>query len=384
MKSLDKNKKKKAGNVNPSVIAGAVLAALLLFVGVNSVYTINEWEQAVITQFGEVRGEPVTAAGLHFKMPYHAVQIYDKRLLRWDGSETRTITRDRKTINLDVTARWRVSDAKRFRESIQTVDQADSRLNGIIAGTIMDKIAEFDLYEVIRSTNQILQVGGQPIGGALEGEDAEELDIDLEEFATLGGELEELRRDAQGEYGAGRPVVLDGILAEVRERLENINLGIHVEDVLIKQLNYTTEIESNVYDQMNAELAKISAGFRSHGNRRAETRLGEMQRELDSIESNAIERAQILRGQAEATSIEIYADAFNRSPGFYQFLRGLETYEKILNQNGTLIIGTDSPLFDLFKHLPASNGALPPTDGLPGEEEDVPPDGVAAAQGDDS
>src|SRR5690606_4788253 len=109
--------------------------------------------------FGEVIDEPKTEAGLYFKMPWHKVERYDRRLQRWDGSQTTTITRDRRTINIDVTARWRVNDARLFRETIRSINQADSRLNGIIEGAFKDEIAKFDLYEVVRSSNRIMEDG---------------------------------------------------------------------------------------------------------------------------------------------------------------------------------------------------------------------------------
>ncbi len=315
------------------------------------VFTINEWEQAIITQFGEVQGEPRTEAGLYFKMPWQKVQTFDKRLQRWDGSQTTTITRDRRTINVDVTARWRISDARRFRETIRSMNQADSRLNGIIEGAIKDEIAKYDLYEVVRSSNRILDEGHDDMAKVISAEDDEEI-ISADELATLGADLPRLRQREDGRYEAGRPIVLEGVLAEARRRLEQVGLGIHLEDVLIKQLGYIREIESNVYAQMNAELQKIAAGFRSGGQQRAEQRLGEMERELSIIESGAIERAARIRGSAEGESIAIYAEAYNQDPVFYQLLRSLEAYDKTLGENTTLILSTETPLYELIKRLP--------------------------------
>ncbi len=336
----------------------AILIAAIAIVGAvlawTSLYTVNEWEQAVITQFGEVVGDPVTEAGLHVKLPWQQVKRFDARLLRWDGSQTTTITRDRKTINVDVTARWRISDAKKFLEAIRSADQADTRLNGIIAGAVKDEIAKYDLYEVIRSSNRILDLETEEITLELDSEDMEE--ITVEEVATLGSDLRELPENEDGTYLAGRPIVLQGILAEARKRLTQIGLGIELEDILIKELNYTTEIESNVYAQMNAELNKISAGFRSQGRKRAEQRLGEMEKELARISSEAEQRAQLIRGEAEAKSIKIYADAYNQDPDFYRFLRTLNTYEKALGGNSRIILGTDSPLFHLLKRLENETG----------------------------
>ncbi len=348
MKTLNNPFRKKNGNAPVPLVAGLVLAAVLALVAVNSMYIVNEWQQAVVTRFGEVVGEPVTEAGLHFKMPYYRVQIYDKRLLRWDGAPTSTITRDRKRVQIDVTARWRISDARRFREAINIEADADRRLNSIIDSAVRNQIGQFDLYEVIRSTNRILDID-EEMEIALD--EAEMEEIDMDEIATLGAEVEELERDDQGNYLVGRPVVIEHILDAARETLTDMDLGIHLQDILIKQLNYTTEIEETVFAQMNAELNKISAGIRSHGQRRAEERLGEMERELATIGSRAQERAQRIRGQAEAEATRTYADAYNRDPDFYQFLRSLEAFETILGDNSTLVLGTDSPVYGLFKDL---------------------------------
>ncbi|MFP4351938.1 MAG: protease modulator HflC [Puniceicoccaceae bacterium] len=330
-------------------ILALVAAVLLGALAWTSLYTVNEWEQAVITQFGEVVGEPVTEAGLKMKLPWQQIKRFDARLLRWDGSQTTTITRDRKTLNLDVTARWRIDDAKEFLEAIRSIDQADTRLNGIIAGAVKDEIAKYDLFEVIRSTNRILDLESEELEISL---DSDEIpDISVEEVATLGSDLPRLPESEDGAYEAGRPIVLGGILAEARKRLTQTGLGIELEDVLIKQLNYNKEIESNVYAQMNAELQKISAGFRSQGRKRAEERLGEMERELAKISSGAEERAQLIRGRAEAESIAIYAEAYNQDPAFYRFLRTLQAYEAGLGENSRLLLGTDSPLFRLLKKM---------------------------------
>lgn len=328
-----------------------VLVVVAGFVLNLSLYTVREWEQAVVLQFGEVIGEPTTEAGLHFKLPWQKVENYDRRLLRWDGNQTTTITRDRRTVNIDVTARWRIEDARRFREAIGSVYQADSRLNGIIQGAVKDEIAKFELFEVVRSSNRILDSEADISTTSSINPQGEVEAFSADELATLGSDLPRLSVDDNEQYLAGRPIVLRGILREAQRRLQQVDLGIHLEDILIKQLGYIQEIEANVYAQMNAELQKIAAGFRSSGRERAEQRLGEMQRELAVIESSGIERAQRIRGEAEAESIKIYADAYNRDPEFFQFLRTLEAFEKTIVNNGTLVISTDSPLYQLLKNL---------------------------------
>lgn len=337
-----------------SLSAGLILLIVVVVLGIVGakfcIYSLAEWEQAVITEFGEVKGEPVTEAGLHFRLPWYQVNRYDKRLLRWDGSQTTTITRDRRTVNIDVTARWKIDNARQFLEAIRSVDRADVRLNGIIEGAIKDEIAKFDLFEVVRSSNQILDSGEDDMVMSLKDEEGEV--IATEEIRTLGSNMPRLDQADDGTYEAGRPIVLDNILQEARRRIEQVGLGIRLEDVLVKQLGYIQEIESNVYAQMNAELQKIAAGFRSSGQEQAEERLGEMQLELSTIESSAVERAQKIRGNAEAEAIAIYADAYNRDPVFYELMRSLESYEKTIGENSTIILSTDSTLYPLLKSLP--------------------------------
>jgi len=332
-------------------IAGAVFAAVIAVILFFSLYTVREWEQAVVTQFGEIIGEPRTEAGLHMKAPWQEARMFDKRLLRWDGSETTTITRDRRTVNIDVTARWRIDDAAQFLRSVRSENRADSRLNGIIAGAIKDEIAKFQLYEIVRSTNRILEAKKRNIAKNMSQKAGDDLDAD--ELATLGQNLPPLETTDDDTYKAGRPIVLDNILEEARQRLKQIELGIHLEDVLIKQLGYIEEIESNVYAQMNAELQKIAAGFRSKGEELAEERLGEMQKELAIIESEATERAEKIRGEAEAEAIKIYADAYSQAPEFYKLTRSLEAYQKVLQDNTTMVLTTDSPLYETLKQVEA-------------------------------
>jgi membrane protease subunit HflC len=329
-------------NAGPLLLQGVIILAILIFIGSRSLFVVNEWEQALVIQFGEVRGEPITEAGLHFKLPWQTVETFDRRLLRWDGRETTTITRDRKTIIVDTTARWRISDANQFRRAVGTLTRAETQLDGIIDSAIRNVIGRHSLFELVRSTNDILNIGMEDLGLDIE---EELVDADATQLATLGGELPELPVGPDGNLISGRPLVINIILRDAQRRLEGIGLGIELDDILIKQLNYNQEIEANVFAQMNAELAQISAGFRSHGRRRAEERLGQMERDLAEIQSAAMERVQVIRGNAEAESIRIYAEAFTQGPEFFGFLRTLEALEKSLGKNLSLFISSDSPIF---------------------------------------
>ncbi len=336
------------GQMPPIILAILLLLAVVGFLAYNSVFVLNQWEQAVVVQFGEIQGEPVTEPGLKFIKPFiQDAIVYDKRLLRWNGNRTTAITRDRRNVEIDVTARWKIVDASKFLQRIRTERIANDRLNGIIENAVRNVIASYDLHEIVRSSNQILG-STVPVAPIIEGEGGETLDF-LEGITTLGRVLPELET-VNGEI-RGRQAVLAEILRTAKRDIASLDGGIEVADILIRQLSYTKDIESNVYSQMNAELGKISAGYRSLGNEKAERKRGEMQRELATIRSEGERRAAEIRGEGEAESIRIYAQAYNQDKEFFRFLRTLRSYEKVIGNNTTLVLGTDSELYHILKSL---------------------------------
>lgn len=324
------------------------VAVVLAFVVLSqSLYVVNEWDQVVVTQFGRPIGKPVTSPGLHFKTPFiQDVHRYEKRLLRWDGDRHDTITKDRKTIHIDVSARWRISDALRFKEEVTTVERATRVLDGIIASAVRNEITQYDLYEVVRSTNRIREA---EITIPQEGMDAEQLEEMVQEETQIAREAPELETDEDGNYIVGRPLVSERILERARSSLAEEGVGIEVEDILLKEFNYTSEVEQQVYAQMNEELKRIATGVRSHGQQRAERRLGEMQRELETIQSEAQRDSERIRGAGDATATDIYAQAYLKNPSFYGFMRTLEAQKRAMGENHTLIIGSDGPFYRILQ-----------------------------------
>ncbi len=322
---------------------GVVLAIVVVS---QSLFVVNEWEQAVVTQFGRPIGDPIVKAGLHFKAPFvQDVHRYEKRLLRWDGERHDTITKDRKTIHIDVSARWRISDALRFKEEVTTVQRGNQILDGIITSAVMNEIAQYNLYEVVRSTNRIREA---EITFQLEGMDDDDVELQQQE-AFLGHETPELETDEEGEYMAGRPLVAYRILERARASLADEAVGIELEDILLKAFNYTSEVEQQVFAQMNEELKKIATRFRSQGQQRAEQRRGEMLRELETIQSAAQRDAERIRGTGDAAATDIYAQAYLQNPDFYTFLRTLEAQRRAMGENHTLIISSDGPFYQLLQ-----------------------------------
>jgi len=118
---------------------GAIIIVLAFLTG--AVFIVSEVNQAVITQFGKPVGDPVTQAGLHFKIPFiQEVHYFDKRLLEWDGDPNQIPTRDKKYIWVDTTARWKIVDALKFLQSVGNERGGLARLDDIINSATRDVI----------------------------------------------------------------------------------------------------------------------------------------------------------------------------------------------------------------------------------------------------
>ena len=301
----------------PVLFAAIVVGIVLLTSGL---YRIDETQQVIITRFGEPVGEAITEPGLHIKIPFiQRVNYFDKRFLEWDGQANQVPTRDKRFIWVDTYARWRISDPRVYMERLRGDEAtAQSRLDDILDGETRNSVARHDLVQVVRTTNR------QP---DLSLQDEEETGV-LEEIVT------------------GRTAITEEIIATAAPRLEE--LGIELIDFRLKRINYVDEVRRDVFDRMIAERQRIAQRYRSEGEGEAARIRGERERELQRIQSEAYRQAQENMGTADAESTRIYADAYNRDAGFYEFLKSMETFETVIDAGTTLILTTDS---DLLQYL---------------------------------
>lgn len=306
-----------------------LILILVVIVGYNSIYIVKETEQVILTQFGEVVGEPVTEAGLHFKIPFvQTPNVLEKRILDWDGVSTEMTTKDKTFIEVDTFARWRISDPKQFFLRFRDERRAQSRLNGILGSATKDAIADNSLVEVIRSTE-----GREP-----------QVDDSLEGSSERIGTLPSINK--------GRVAVEQEIFnAAARELTE---LGIELLDVRFKRVNYRDSVQRSIFQRMISERQQIAERFRSEGAGEAAKIKGKRGRDLQEIESEAYRQVLEIRGDADARATEIYANAYNQSPEaieFYEFIKSLEAYETVLQGDTTLIMTTESELFKYLKDI---------------------------------
>ncbi|HKL48885.1 MAG TPA: protease modulator HflC [Desulfuromonadales bacterium] len=299
-----------------------VVAAIALLVLVNAVYVVPEGQQAIITQFGAPVGE-VKYAGLHFKTPViQDVRRFERRILKWDGDPNQIPTKDKRFIWIDTTARWRIVDPLLYFKTVATNIGAQSRLDDIIDSVVRDAVSGQLLAELVR------------------GKDYAATDVEEETFEVEGEEI-------AAEELVGREQVLEDLLQEARSSTPEY--GIELIDVHIKRINYVEQVRKRVYERMINERNQVAAEYRSEGEGEKAEILGQMDRELKEIKSDAERQSLEIRGEADARASAIYAQAYNQDPEFFSFQRTLESYGEAIQDNGKLVISTDSDFYKYFK-----------------------------------
>lgn len=320
------------------------IGILLALVVATAAYIVPEWEQVVITRFGEPIGQPVTEPGLKFKVPFiDKVRRFEKRFLEWDGKVTTIPTREN-FIVVDTYARWRITDPLVFLQRFQVESRAQARLSNILDSETRDAVARHDLVELIRTSNR-------------EPEQEESLQQDAGEETAPGEEEDQLLQDEVSVFEAieiGRETIREEILANAQKSVTEF--GIEILDVQFKRINYVEDVRKSVYERMIAERRRIADRFRSLGEGEAAEIRGDKERELKRIQSEAYRTAEEIRGKADAEATEIYAQAYNRSGdtrAFYEFLKTMESYGETFDEETSVVLSTGG---DFYKYLVDDDG----------------------------
>ena len=310
-----------------------VLSVLVLAIVLGtSLYVVQETEQVIITQFGNPIGEPVAKSGLHFKIPFiQKINRIEKRILEWDGIPTDMPTKDKLYISVDTFARWRIVDPLQYFERLRDERSAQSRLNDILGSETRNAVAKHELIEIIRTTKDRTPL----------------TDDSLSMPNSVVGTLVPIHK--------GRKLVEEEVFFAAADKLKVF--GIELLDIRFKRINYNESVSAKIYDRMISERLQIAERFRSEGNGEAARILGSKERELSKIESEAYLKVEEIKGAADAKATEIYAKAYNQTEGaveFYQFLKTMETYKKVIDNDTTLVLSTDSDIFHYLKNISAT------------------------------
>ncbi len=311
-----------------------IIPLIIIVIGLYSgAYVVDETEQVVITQFGKSIGKPKTQPGLYFKIPVvQQANYFPKNLLEWDGDAGQVPTRDKTFLYVDTFARWKIVEPLMFFQTVNNVTGALARLDDIIDPAVRNFITSYPLIETVRDSNR--------------------------EMDKL--EMVEEREDEErplGQVTTGRGKIMRGILQQAQPKLKDF--GIELVDVQIKRLNYVEQVRKSVYDRMIAERKQIAQKFRSEGEGEARIIEGNREKELKRIGSEAYKTAQEIMGKADAESTMIYAQAYEKGPEFYSFIRSLDVYNNTMDKESSLLLSTDSDFLRYFKGYTQESVSLP-------------------------
>lgn len=264
---------------------------VLIIVFSQILFTLDETETAIITQFGEFI-RTVDTPGLHAKVPFiQTLHSMDSRVLSADGAPAEFLTRDRKRVLVDYVTRWRIIDPHEFYRRARTEVVARARIDEIVGARLRQEVARRDFIDLIR-------------------EDREEV------MSTVALEVQELTRE----------------------------LGIEVLDTRIKRTDLPEEVQDSIFARMEAERNRIALRYRAEGEEQGNIIRADADRQAIIISAEAYERSETIRGEGDARAAEIYASAFGQDEEFYQFWRRLNAYERFMGGNTALVVRSDSDL----------------------------------------
>lgn len=273
----------------------AVLA-IIVFVGLNSLYIVAQPEQAIVLQFGEpIR--LVKEPGLKVKMPFiQNVVIYDTRLLNLDPPAQEVVLNDKKRLDVDSFTRYKIVDPLKFYQTVRTEEIARGKLAEIVNSSVRKILGRITLQELLSQQ---------------------------------------------------RTQIMADISAAVKKDAEQI--GVSVADVRIRRADLPLQVLQAINARMKTERERDAKEFRAKGQQQAQQIRAKAEKERTIIIAEAEKQAQITRGQGDEQAIQIWNDAANIDPSFYAFYRSLEAYKNSLGDGkASLVLAPDSEFFKYF------------------------------------
>jgi membrane protease subunit HflC len=259
-------------------------------------FTVPQWMQAVVVQLGEpVR--TVREPGLYGKLPFvQEVLYFDRRILDYDAQPRELLTVDKQQLVVDNYARFRIIDPLQFYRTVRNEAGAQSRLDDILYSNVRETLGRHTLREIVSEK---------------------------------------------------RSELLDQVTKRSDENARGF--GIEVIDVRVKRVDLPEKNEQNVFSRMRTERERLAKKFRAEGEEESRKITSGADKEVRILMADARQQSDIERGSGDAQAVKIFADAYGRDPGFYEFVRTLEAYRKTLGEGTTLILSPSSEFFRLLK-----------------------------------
>jgi membrane protease subunit HflC len=285
----------------------ALLVAVLLVLS-QSIYTVDQRQYAIKFQLGEFI-DAKTEAGLYFKVPLlQNIKVYDRRILTLDAPRPdRITTSEKKPLNVDFIAYWRVVDVRKYYQSVTGDEElAKQRLAQNIRAILGQEINKRTIHEAISSER-------------------------------------------------------DKIMTTTRQRADADakQIGVEIVDVRLRRVELPEEVLAQVYQRMESERKRVANELRSQGAAESEKIRADADRQREVILADAYRQAQKVKGEGDAKAAAIYAAAYGQNPEFYAFYRSLETYKATFrNRNDLMVLDPNSEFFQYLKQ--SGGGKVPP------------------------
>lgn len=286
------------------IVLAIAAGALVLLLGSMSTFTMAEYEQGIVVQFGDPR-RVVTEPGLRLKWPWQNVIYYEKRILQVDGQPEQVTAADQKRLVVDAFALYRIVDPLRFKNAAQSVENFEPLMLQALTATLRENIGRVPLVDVVSGERQALM-----------------------------GEIREAMVRATAQF------------------------GVDVVDVRIKRTDLPQENSEAIYRRMQTEREREASEIRAQGEEQALRIRAEADRTRTVLISEARRESEILRGEGDGEAVRIFADAFGQDVRFFTFYRTMQAYREALNaEDTTLVLSPDG---DFLRFLNSFEGGLTP------------------------
>jgi membrane protease subunit HflC len=284
------------------IVVGTI--ALLAIAFSATALVVHEGQAVLVTRFGRpLRAD--SRAGLHWKLPWPIDEAtwLDMRRQVYEGGHTEMLTRDKKNVIVRTFVIWRIGDVLAFTQAIGNPGEADGKLDGLLTNAAISTLGGHDLSALV-STND------------------EDLQVDQIESELLADTAPVARQ----------------------------SYGVEIEQIRLERIALPEENVAAVFDQMRAERRQYAAKFRAEGEQEASRIQSEADLEAARIRADGAEQSARIRGEAAAQVAKMYADAHRVDPDLYRFTRSLESLDKLVGDNATLVLRTDAEPFSLLEH----------------------------------
>ncbi|MDU7482696.1 MAG: protease modulator HflC [Hafnia alvei] len=318
---------------------------VILVVLYASLFVVTEGQRGIVLRFGKVlrddENKPlVYAPGLHLKIPFiESVKMLDARIQTMDNQADRFVTKEKKDLIVDSYIKWRISDFSRYYLATGggDVSQAEVLLKRKFSDRLRSEIGRLDIKDIVTDSRGKLMEDVRDALNTGTVDDATASDAD-DAIASAAARVE---RETSGKQPAVNPNSMAA-------------LGIEVVDVRIKQINLPAEVSDAIYKRMRAEREAVARRHRSQGQEEAEKLRATADYEVTRTLAEAERQGRITRGEGDAVTAKLFADAFSQDPDFFAFIRSLKAYENSFKDGqDVMVLRPDS---DFFKYMKSPNG----------------------------